>query len=310
LLVLAKRGPAGFGEEVAARNASWITALILIALIIMATLSFLRLAVSSNDDTRRRGMLFVLAVSATAFLMIWGAEIFWLEDPIGTRFNTLFRLGYQAWLFLSVAMAYGLYHVLSQWQVRLPLARTAKVVWALAVVVIVASALVYPLPATFWRTNAFNNSQTLDGLALAKHFNPDEDAAIAWLESNVDGNPIVLEAVGDDYHADQGRVSARTGLQTVLSWPGHEERWHGSRDPFEGRAEAVETFYTTTDVSQAKGILNQFNIEYVYVGRFERERYGEQGLPKLDDFLEVVYQNESVAIYHVPDSIRSLMTNP
>lgn len=310
LLVLLKRGPVGFGEEVAARNASWITALIMIALIIMATLSFLRLAPSRSNDSSQQGVLFVLAVSATAFLLLWGPEIFWVEDPIGTRFNTLFRLGYQAWLFLSVAMAYGLYHVLRHWRVRLPWARIAKGAWGLAVVLIVALALVYPLPAMFWRTNAFANPQTLDGLTLAKRFDPDEDAAIVWLERSVDGNPIVLEAVGDDYRDDQGRVSARTGFQTVLSWPGHEERWHGSRDPFEGRAEAVETFYTTTDVGRAEGILRQFDIEYVYVGRLEREKYGEQGLPKLEGFLEVAYENESVTIYRVPDSVRGLAANP
>ena len=310
LLVLLKRGPVGLGEEVVARNASWITALILIALITMPILSFLRLAVADNDDSSRRGLLFVLAVSATAFLLLWGAEIFWVEDPIGTRFNTLFRLGYQAWLFLSVAMGYGLYHVWSQWQVRRPSARMAKGAWGFATVLIVALALVYPLPATFWRTAAFHNPQSLDGFAMAKRFSPDENAAIVWLGSNVDGNPIVLEAVGDDYRDNQGSVSARTGLQTVLSWPGHEERWRGSRDAFEGRAEAVETFFTTADPARAKDILDQFDIEYVYVGSVEREKYGEQGLSKLGRFLEVAFQNESVTIYRVPDAVGGLATDP
>lgn len=310
LLVLVKRGPMGFADEVATRDASWITALILIALTTMAALAFLRLALSANANSSRRELSFVLAISATAFLLVWGAEIFWIEDPIGTRFNTLFRLGYQAWLFLSVAMAYALYHVLSRWQVRLPLGRMAKVAWGLATIVIVAAALVYPVPATFWRTNAFDNAQSLDGFAMAKHFNPDEDAAIDWLESNVDGNPIVLEAVGDDYNHGEGRVSARTGLQTVLSWPGHEERWHGSRGPLEGRAEAVESFYATADVDEAKDILEQFDIEYVFVGRVERDRYGEQGLPKLDDLLEVAYENESVTIYRVPDTLLGPVAKP
>ena len=299
--VFFKRGPVGFAEELAGRNASWITALILIGLMSMATAAFLRLTTSRTSDSNRRGEMFVLAVSAVAFLLLWGAEIFWIEDPIGTRFNTLFRFGYQAWLFLSVTMPFALYLVLSQWKVRLTSARVAKVAWVSATVIIFAAALVYPLPATFWRTAAFKNPQSLDGLALARHFNPDEDAAISWLDSNVDGNPVVLEGVGDDYRDDQGRVSARTGLQTVLSWPGHQERWRGGRDPFAGRAEAVEALYKTTDVEQAKDILEKYGVGYVYVGVFEREKYGEGGLPKLEGFLEVVYENPSVTIYRVPD---------
>jgi YYY domain-containing protein len=304
-MVFVKRGPVGFADEVWARDASWITAAIMVGLITAAALAFLRLATSDQeDDERRTGALFVLSVSATAFLLLWGAEIFWVEDPIGTRFNTLFRLGYQAWLLLSVTMAYGLYAVLSRWEVRLPSAGAlAKAGWATLAVLIIGAALIYPAPATFWRSNNFDNPQSLDGFVLAKRFNPDDDAAIGWLAANAEGSPIILEAVGDDYRDDQGRVSARTGYQTVLSWPGHQERWRGGPESFAGRAEDVEMFYTTDDVARAADVLRRYEIDYVYVGKFEREKYGEAGLPKLDGFLDVAFENESVKIYRVPDGL-------
>ena len=308
VLVTVKRGPGGFLDEVWTRDASWITAAIMLGLVTAAALAFLRLATSDEEeDEPRTGTMFVLSVSATAFLLLWGAEIFWVHDPIGTRFNTLFRLGYQAWLFLSVAMAYGLYLALTRWKVDVMLWRYAKYGWAGLAVVIVGAALIYPAPATFWRTNNFDNPRSLDGFTLQKRFNPDEDAAIGWLADNADGDPIILEAVGDDYRDDQGRVSARTGFQTVLSWPGHEERWRGGTEPLAGRAEDVEAFYTTSDVGQATEIIGRYGIEYVYVGKFERDKYGESGLPKLDGFLETVFENGSVKIYRVPDGLEGLV---
>ncbi|HEU4758749.1 MAG TPA: DUF2298 domain-containing protein [Dehalococcoidia bacterium] len=363
--VLLKRGPAGFFQEVADRNASWVTGAILVTLISLMTLAYVRLAAAWEDEVKRR-VLFVVTLCGAAFFLVWGAELFWVEDPYGTRFNTLFRLGYQAWLFLSVGTACALFYVLRDWRVpalslrvskpswadalrpgpgasrvrrlvvrvaALPLAgaatvasaavavvrllvqvskpaRAAKYAWAGLAAAIVVAALVYTPPAMFWRANNFNNPQSLDGMVLVKRYNTPEYEAVNWLDKAVEGNAVILEGVGDDYHDDQGSVSARTGLQTLLSWPGHEERWRGSRAAFAGRAEAVETFYKTTDVNQAKAILAEYRVEYVYVGRFERDKYGEGGLGKLDGFLEVLYRKDNVTIYRVPDGVRALVESP
>jgi len=116
--------------------------------------------------------------------------------------------------------------------------------------------------------------------------------------------------VGDDYQADQGRVSSRTGLPTILSWPGHEERWRGSKQLFEGRAEAVEKIYKTLDIDEAKAILDDYNVEYVYVGQFERDKYGTQGLSKFGQFMAVVFQNNSVTIYQMPHEAEPSVRTP
>lgn len=299
VLVLGRRSFSGFGEEIATRGANWVTMLILVSLLTLAALGYIRHALADGVQEDRKSSLFALPISATAFLLLLGAELFWVQDPYGTRFNTLFRLGYQAWIFLSIGLAFGLYYVTSRWRVKSALSLIRNVGWGMATLVILLAALVYPVAAVFWRTNDFRNSQTLDGLALSNHFNPDEGNAIAWLGENVKGTPVVLEAVGDDYNADQGRVSSRTGLPTILSWAGHEERWRGSKEPFEGRAEAVEKIYKTQDIGEAKAILDDYDVEYVYVGAFEREKYGEQGLSKFGQFMTVVFQNDSVTIYQM-----------
>ena len=41
-------------------------------------------------------------------------------------------------------------------------------------------------------------------------------------------------------------------------------------------------------------------MEYVYVGRLERQKYGEEGLDKFREFMAPVFENEGVTIYRMP----------
>jgi uncharacterized membrane protein len=175
--------------------------------------------------------------------------------------------------------------------------------------VILAAALVYPVTVTLERTGGFRNPQSLNGLVHVQRGDPAEYEAIEWLNRNVEGTPVILEAVGDDF-SDYSRVSARTGLPTVIGWPGHELQWRGYpsaytvgptvETPFTERPTEVETIYTTPDIGQAEVLLEKYDVEYVIVGRFEREKYGEAGFAKFREFLIPVFENEGVTIYRVP----------
>ena len=48
-----------------------------------------------------------------------------------------------------------------------------------------------------------------------------------------------------------------------------------------------------------KAILDKYGVEYVYVGRPEREVYGEEGLARFAALGRVVYQQDQVTIYRV-----------
>jgi uncharacterized membrane protein len=142
---------------------------------------------------------------------------------------------------------------------------------------------------------------TLDGLAYLRRFNPSEYEALMWLRGQtayIDGPPpVVLEAVGGQY-SGYGRVSAITGLPTVLGWPGHEWQWRGGDHPEPGRREPlVEQIYTSPDLGVVGFLLDQFNVAYIYVGDLEREQYGPGGLEKFSDGLEVAFANDRVTIY-------------
>ena len=70
---------------------------------------------------------------------------------------------------------------------------------------------------------------------------------------------------------------------------------------FDDRAFDVELIYTTLDPAEAQLILYKYDIDYVYIGRREREKYGIEGIPKFDAIADLVFTdpNAESAIYRV-----------
>jgi len=139
----------------------------------------------------------------------------------------------------------------------------------------------------------------LDGAAHLHDSHPEDFAAIDWLNRNVEGTPVIVEAPADRGAAYryEGRVSAFTGLPTLLGWGGHQLQWRGNYDEPSRRESAIETLYSTSDWLRAYAVLDEYGVEYVYVGPVERERYPAAGLAKFAEMLDVVYDGEGVTIY-------------
>jgi len=49
-------------------------------------------------------------------------------------------------------------------------------------------------------------------------------------------------------------------------------------------------------------LLATYGVDYIYVGETERQTYPAEGLAKLPELGEVVFQNEEVTIYRVRTS--------
>jgi len=289
-------------------------------LVTLAVLAIRYQAKRAQESEAQQGLLFVVLVTGTSLLMLLGIDLFWVQDPFGTRFNTVFRIGFQAWILLSVALAYSLYFVLAEWPAAGRLARrVGRAAWSGAAAVVLVAALVYPLPATLWRTAEFNEAaQTLDGLNYVKSYNLDGYDAFLWLQENAPRDAVVLEAVGEDYNPGRGQVSGATGLQTILGWPWHECRWRAfgtcadplAEEPLAQRKAAIEKIYTAADLPEAMPVIEQYGVDYVYVGPVERETYGERGLAKFQRSFEPVYTSAGVVIYRVPADADSLAAAP
>jgi YYY domain-containing protein len=169
-------------------------------------------------------------------------------------------------------------------------------IWGGAVAVVLIAAFVYPVLATYNRTNSFDLPRSMDGLS---RLDPAEQRAIEWLTDR-GGQPVVAEALGDDY-SDVGRISAATAMPTILQWPGHEGQWRG-KDAGRltaGRPEDLETLYTSSDPSAVLSVIQKYGVSYVFVGRSERDKYPGLTVPQMTDLLVPAFQDGDVTIYQV-----------
>jgi uncharacterized membrane protein len=244
---------------------------------------------------------FVLLLIFTGALLTLGPEFVYLRDNFGQRLNTTFKFYYQAWVMFGVA---GLFAIDYLWRELRGAARVVPAVTTLAYTAVFALTLLFPYyaiqsrAAEYRGTGADRLPATLNGLAQLQQFNVDEYNAIMWLRQNVAGTPTIVEAIGGQYSA-YARVSANTGIPTVLGWAGHEYQWRGSDTPEPGRrAPAVEQIYTEQFWDNTAVLLNDYDVEYIYVSGLEANTYGPTGLEKFAERLEVAYQNNSVTIYH------------
>ena len=241
---------------------------------------------------------FALLLALTGLLLTYGTEFVYIRDHFGTRMNTMFKFYYQAWVLLGVAAAWGVGEIIR----RLTAAGESKArllhrVWLGAVSLLLLAGLYYPVAAGASKAGLFRGQPTLDGTAWIE---PNEAAAMAWLQDQVgDNTSVILEAPGDSYQATQNRVSAVTGLSTVLGWGGHEGQWGRDGAELSRRAADIEAIYLSPDPNRTRDLLRKYSIEYVYVGPFERQKYGltPAHLRTLDRLMDRVYDRDGIVIY-------------
>jgi YYY domain-containing protein len=197
---------------------------------------------------------------------------------------------------------------------RLPL---GGILWGAALLVFLLAGAVYPLVGTYARTNHYaQRTNSLDGLAYLQTCNPstppycDYDThgdyeAIRWLNTHVTGNPVIVEAVGPDY-SSYARISAFTGLPTLMGWVGHEYQWRvnwlnngANAIDFTRRAGDVDSIYTDPDPAVVLSLMARYHAQYLYVGLLERVKYPTANLQRFSAFMKVVYSADGVTIYMV-----------
>ncbi len=247
--------------------------------------------------------LFAVIMIGIALLLTLVPEFIYLRDLFGNRMNTVFKFYYQAWVLLALASAYGLSRLAER---GTPVVLKAPVL--LLAGLLVLGGLWYPAAAIPSKADNFRVDRasgdprpTLDGLAYLRRSSPADMAAIEWLRANVAPDAVVIEATGGAY-TEYARVSMATGNPTLLGWDWHERQWRGNAGYEKlaaGRPEALERIYRTARTEELPALLDQWGVDYVYVGGLERSKYkiSEATLARLDSVLTRAYERDGVLIY-------------
>ena len=145
-----------------------------------------------------------------------------------------------------------------------------------------------------WEVSSY---QGLNATAFLETDFPADAAAIRWLRENIEGSPVVLEANGDSYTGYE-RVSAMTGLPTILGWYVHEWLWRNDVEDLNEKSADVQTIYTSADEGQVEALLEEYEVSYIFVGSKEREKYGENlNETLLRGLGEIVFEDASSGTY-------------
>lgn len=286
---------------------TWVPFIVL-PMLVMAVALVLR-----SDSSLLQRIIGLLVVSGA--ILVIAVEFIVLRGDIG-RMNTVFKFYLQIWVLWGSASALALSELLAG-QSAWPAQRRRW--WNFILVLLLVSVASYPLLATLgklrdrWQIPA---AQGLDGFAyiwqatLEDQNQPitlaNDAKAIAWLQQNVIGSPVVAEVSVPPYRWGS-RIAIYTGLPTIIGWDWHQRQQRAaySSQVVDWRLDDLRTLFSGHDVTAAWRIINLYNVRYIYVGELEAAYYDSAGLAKFSSMvgagLEVVYQDDPVTIYRVLD---------
>lgn len=228
---------------------------------------------------------------------VWGVvtvELFYLID----RMNTVFKFYIHLWFLLGIATA----AIFIRWYGS-ERSKTVKVISLFVCFVVVTGGLIGSGASVYAMAKlkrVEGPRPTLNGTAYLVREDSDEAEVIAYINRDIDGTPGIVEAFGDSYQA-YTRVAMHTGLPTLLGWEHHVFQRGLPREAIAERQRAIERIYRTSSIEEAIEYLDRYQIEYLFAGRLEREKYGSFGLEKFSSspLFERVYSSGEVVLYRV-----------
>ena len=226
-------------------------------------------------------------------------EIVYVRDIYengNARANTMFKLTYQAYIMFGMTMIYAIFRLLIIGKNKI-----LKVLAFIGLFFFVWTCGYFGNSVHSWFGEVWKPSQYkgLNATAFLETDFPEDVNGIRWLKENISDAPVVLEANGDSY-SEYERVSAMTGLPTIMGWYVHEWLWRGNLSDLNAKIEEIQEIYTSTDETRVKELLEEYNVSYIFVGSCERNKYGaDMNNDLLKSLGEVVFQDSEYPTYIV-----------
>ncbi len=237
----------------------------------------------------------VLFLTGTGLVITLFVEVVVLRGDIG-RQNTVFKFYLQVWTMYSVCAAAALGWLLKSMRDWLAGWRTT---WQAIFIFLVFAASLFPLlggAAKIKDRMSDLAPHTLDGMAYMQYgeyfennhrLDLNEDyLAIRWMQENIHGSPVIVEANSRNLYRWYLRFTNNTGLPNVVGWEWHQQQQRAI-NPAEWvnkRVIEVDEFYNTISTELALDFLEKYNVRYIVVGQLERATYGAAGLEKFETY--------------------------
>ena len=254
-------------------------------------------------------LTFILLLTVTGAFLALFCDLFYINDSYGHpyhRMNTLLKITLEIWIFLGIAAANSLYFLFGRSSGNK--FTFGKSIGVLAVIVLIVATIISPLAMSLTLGSGNETlygippgSATLNGLDYLFHENLGDYMAILWIEQNVAGNHVMVEAPGMAY-TYSSRISSLTGLSTIIGWTSHERMWRGKFVEEDKRINDTDLIYNSEDNERTLALLDTYAVEYIYIGEIEQQKYSPDGLQKFSrypQFYELIYESEGVSIYKV-----------
>ncbi len=292
-------GPLLFEADKCQNSPTWMLFILwgffwMVFLIFLKTIFFNK----KNPTAKNKINYYFFFVFTVSILLTLFAEFFYFKDiyPAHFRANTMFKLGYQSFIMMSILSGAVIVYVFKGLPVISKKLKLFLGILLLPLLTLVLIYYQYALPSYFGRAGF----QTLDGSHWIRQQYPDSYQIIQKLNQLKTTSPDfnIVEAHGDSY-TDYNLISAHTGLPTIIGWPVHEWLWRGSFDLVRPRAEEVQLIYEgqESDLPQIIKILKKYRIKFIVVAEMEKNKYSILNSQKFYKIAQPIYINQKTKSY-------------
>ncbi len=229
--------------------------------------------------------------------LVFLTEVIYVKDIYENsgyaRANTMFKLTYQAYILLSIAVSYFIYRFLECKE---------KIYVAIAIIAIIILGINSTYTGRYLKKDYGNifdykGYKCLDGSRYLTTSSSDEYKAINFINTSIEGRHKILEANTDSYSTGN-KISSFTGNITIYGWATHEGLWNNYEES-EERYNVVAKIYTGTDRDETIRELKKYGIEYIFIGPSEKNKFNDINFSLLESLGTKVFENANTELIKI-----------
>jgi len=265
-----------------------------------------RLILNKNDVKIIFLLLFISICIIIGVEFVYLKDIFDTSNPPYYRANTVFKFYFHTWIILGIVTSYMLYNLFFKLKKSLnKYYKLQGLFIILATTFLGIASGSYFIKSVYDNFNVFKPVQdwmvyTLDGIEYIRkdNINKGDYYVINYINKEIKGQPVVLEAVGEAY-TYFGRISTYTGLPTIIGWPTHQWQWRkDSVTPFD-REKDVRIMYTSESFEEVVSLIKKYQVEYFVIGNKELEKYNQMSKSAIKSIGNEVFRSLDTTLYKV-----------